>query len=122
MSPVIGLQIGLVKENLVQSEVQIIDNHIGLKAQPTLMVNNQELNEKMTESSRKSPTPLEQQSHPRPNSSTSRLTMTVNMDQKANKVNSNESSNSITQEMQLRAAYELQVWKEQKEKEFEQHV
>lgn len=28
----------------------------------------------------------------------------------------------LTEEMQLKAAYELQVWKEQREKEFEAHV
>ena len=43
-----------------------------------------------------------------------------------NEPNSSETAASarrpITEEMQLQAAYELQIWKEAKEKEFEQHV
>ncbi|CAF0771183.1 unnamed protein product [Brachionus calyciflorus] len=34
----------------------------------------------------------------------------------------NENYNYITEEMQLKAAYELQLWKETREKEFEQHL
>ena len=36
--------------------------------------------------------------------------------------NLSREQNVITEEMQLKAAYELQLWKEAKEKEFEQHV
>jgi hypothetical protein len=36
--------------------------------------------------------------------------------------NHNDNMNVLSEEMQLRAAYEVQLWKESKEKEFEQYV
>ena len=120
MSPVIGIQIGLMKENLLQSEAQVIDNNIGIQVVKEVNYEEPSLKSPIQQPSPQVPQQQQQQQQQQkqfaPTNSSSRL------GQMETSSSRNDPTGFITQEMQLKAAYELQVWKEQKEKEFEQHV
>jgi hypothetical protein len=150
-APVIGIQVGLAKEMLLNDTVQSIDQTRNNQSQSILHDNSSSLppkysNNNQSQPSRKSPPPSEvspndhheqkQQQHvtfqnessksngnnetnvsiqSTKNVSTSKLNMQNNMNQM-------HEMKYITEEMQLKAAYELQLWKETKEREFEQEV
>lgn len=114
MSPVIGVQIGLVKEY----------------EQTILTVNNEITERKSVEFEQVADNELSSRKSPVNDAASSTFTcqpqvMVHNVVSKSDTMFDKVSSNSpvyISEEIQLKAVYELQKWKEAREQEFEQEV
>ena len=132
MSPVIGVQVGLVKE----PDEQLLQVNVENKENVLKLAN--EL-ENPIDQMRRSPMPttshiLSSEQHVVFQSSNTKVSMNekhkeaVQVGRPASRANENilnegvSARNYISEDMQLKAAYELQMWKEAREKEFEQQV
>ncbi len=120
MSPVIGVQVGLVKE-FEQTILTVNDNQINLNMQKN--VESEQVVE--AEQIRKSPVPSASNDIP---SSLFGMQTASNQAKKATSDSQVHVShqvmpnNYLSEEIQLKAVYELQMWKEAREKEFELEV
>jgi len=132
MSPVIGVQVGLVKE----PDEQLLQVNVENKENVLKLAN--EL-ENPIDQMRRSPMPttshiLSSEQHVVFQSSNTKVSMNekhkeaVQVGRPASRANENilnegvSARNYISEDMQLKAAYELQMWKEAREKEFEQQL
>lgn len=143
MSPVIGVQVGLSKEDVNETSLVINDNSKGIETKTD--------KNDLVDRSRGSPEPSSgssssestsnannnnvQQSHvvfqnsntkvtlnEQPKESVLSLKTGVNNENCAPNGCAETTGGHVSQEMQLKAAYEIEVWKEAREKEFEQHL
>jgi hypothetical protein len=147
-APVIGIQVGLSKEALLNDTALSLDQTRNNQSQSILHDNSGSLPPKHAQGqpSRKSPVqsveasenlpeqPQQQQQHvtfqnegKTEKSDVSIQSIkngpaTVSASKLAQNHNQLHEINYITEEMQLKAAYELQLWKEAREREFEQEV
>lgn len=120
MSPVIGIQVGVFKEDVEVSNIQEIK-------ESNFVQNGQE-------TYRKSPSPVASNLKQSSQIIFQNECNTVTVDEKpkesiislksssAREFTINHNKNYIPEDLQLKAAYELQIWKEAREKEFEQQV
>lgn len=138
MSPLIGIQIGLFKEQLNESMLSVNDNSrniSNINHNQFSTITEEELSMVKEQAPSQSPVPqINQQLKQTSQVIFQNETHTVTVDGKAKEsvlsvksaqayhASSNEALNYVTEEMQLKAAYELQLWKEAREKEFEIQV
>ena len=118
-----------MKEQLNESLLSVIDKNT---TQQHISINVDDNETNLIEQPRKSPMPLIQNASPHVVYQNENTTITIDDRPKESVIslksahsNSRPNMNEVnymTEEMQLKAAYELQLWKEAKEKEFEQHL
>jgi hypothetical protein len=117
MSPVIGIQIGLIKEYEHSILNANTENELNEQQQQLKVINSVPEEEQI----RKSPLPTDLNEMPMVN--TSKQTDILYEPKKSyTSISNQQATNYISEEIQLKAVYELQMWKEAREKEFEQEV
>lgn len=134
MSPLVGVQIGLFKELSNESILSVAENK-NMNYSNQFSTITEEASNFQEQPVRRSATPqssniiLQNEAHivtvdekPKESVISVKSGPSLLHSKSATTLNANEALNYITEEMQLKAAYELQLWKEAREKEFELQV
>ncbi len=140
LSPVLGVQVGLSKEDLIQELLRVNEDSKGFvtnehSSKEQINPIDQIRASPITVSSASSPDNIQKMVYPNNNTKVilseqpkeTILTMKSGLANNENilpqsGVLKNAVVDFISQEMQLKAAYEIEMWKEAREKEFEQHL